>query len=145
MRSLKFDTFEQAKSVCERLKADALQTGLISKESIDYVIPIKTEFWTVPILEGFERFLAPEELKEIEKTSQGEVGLKIIDEIIEYLDSELDIEDSSIFLNRIISVLVMLQIGNLPAARTRAETITTTQVYSAERKAWLISRISQEI
>lgn len=143
MLSIKFKSFEVAQTVSNRVFKTASEEGLLSPDVSAYAIPQLEEFWTVPVLPGFERFFTPEELEGSERISRVGLGLKIVDDLMTYLDAELNIEDTSIFLNRISSVIVMLQVGNLPAARTRAETITTTQVYSAARKAWLIDKINQ--
>lgn len=145
MQSIKFQTFESAQSACDRVYEQASQEGLFVSGTTAYAIPEREEFWTVPVLQGFERFFTPEELEGSERISSMALGIQIINDLMTYLDAELSVDDCAIFLNRITSVLVMLQVGNLPAARTRAETITTTQVYSLPRKQWIIDRISQGI
>jgi hypothetical protein len=143
MQSIKFRSLEEAQAAAQRVFDQASQEGLFVSGTTAYAIPEKEEFWTIPVLPGFERFFTPEELSGSERIGRMGSGLQIIDDLMVYLDSELSVEDTAIFLNRISSVIVMLQVGNLPAARTRAETITTTSVYSQTRKTWLIGRIQQ--
>lgn len=104
MKTISFNTFEEAKSVCDRVKSDAHQSGLISNELIGYVMPVKTEFWSIPLIPGFEAFFTPEEFinsaivegnfNEI-RPSQGKIQLHrmgILDSISQMIDASEDAE-----------------------------------------------------
>lgn len=144
MQSIKFQTLESAQAACERIFQEAVQEGLFVSGTTAYAIPEKEEYWTVPVLPGFERFFTPEELEQGEVLSGERKGRQVIDAIMSHIDLEgMNVADTSVYLNRLASVIVMLQAGNLPAAKRRSEEVTTTVVYSQSRKDWLIGKINE--
>lgn len=104
MKTISFNTFEEAISVADRVKSDALQAGVIPGELIGYVVPVKTEYWSIPVIEGFERFFTPEEFTHsaiIEgvfheiRPSQGKIQLHrmgILDSISQMIEASEDDE-----------------------------------------------------
>lgn len=146
MQSIKFQSLESAQATCKRIFEQASQEGLFVVGTKSYAIPEKEEYWTVPVLPGFERFFTSEELNSGDILTAERKGRQVIDAIMQHIESEgMTVADTSVYFNRLASVIVMLQAGNLPAAQRRAEEVTTTVVYSQARKNWLISKISESI
>ena len=146
MQSIKFQTLESAQSACDRVFEQASQEGLFVSGTTAYAIPEKEEYWTVPVLQGFERFFTSEELGNGDILTAERKGRQVIDAIMKQIETEgMNVADASVYLNRLASVIVMLQAGNLAAAHRRAEEVTTTVVYSQLRKNWLISLISEHL
>jgi len=146
MQSIKFHTLESAQSACDRVFEQASQEGLFVSGTTAYAIPEKEEYWTVPVLQGFERFFTAEELGNGDILTAERKGKQVIDAIMKQIETEgMNVADASIYLNRLASVIVMLQAGNLAAAQRRAEEVTTTVVYSQSRKNWLINRIAESL
>jgi hypothetical protein len=146
MQSIKFPSLESAQSACDRVFEQASQEGLFVSGTTAYAIPEKEEYWTVPVLQGFERFFTSEELGNGDILTAERKGRQVIDAIMKQIETEgMNVADASVYLNRLASVIVMLQAGNLAAAQRRAEEVNTTVVYSQSRKNWLISLISEHL
>jgi hypothetical protein len=146
MRSIKFASQEEALAVCERVFESASLSGAFVVGTSAYAIPEKEELWTVPVLAGFERFFSAEELGLADIFSDEKKGRVIIDRLIARLKEEaMTVSDSSTYLNKLATVLVMLQAGNLPAAQDRTIGLSLTQVYTAQRRDWLVQEIENQI
>lgn len=144
MQSIKFTTQESAQLACDRVYQQASEEGLFVSGTTAYAIPEKEEYWTVPVLTGFERFFTAEELGNGDILTAERKGRQVIDAIMHHIELEgMNVADTSVYLNRLASVIVMLQAGNLPAAKRRAEEVTTTVVYSQSRKDWLMGKINE--
>jgi hypothetical protein len=66
MRSIKFNTLEEAQAVADRIFTDANADGRFAQGTTAYAIPVQNEetgFWEIPILEGYEDLFTPEEIE----------------------------------------------------------------------------------
>jgi hypothetical protein len=146
MRYIKFTTSQQAQDVCDRIFNDANADGMFAPGTTAYAIPEHEEYFTVPVLDGFDSYFTQAELNGIEQFKEEKQGRTIIDDLLQALkDQVLSVNDTATLLNYVIPVIVICLSGNLRAARVIANNLGTTATYTAQRKTWLVNRIQQEI
>jgi hypothetical protein len=147
MRYIKFSTLSEAQAVADRIFTDANADGRFAPGTTAYAIPEKEEYFTVPILEGFDEYFTNEELSGAEAFKEEKVARPIIDDLKQALkNSGLTVAQiDTLMLTTLLPVSVGLLVGAIRVARNRANSINTTALYTAQRKAWLLARMDEEI
>jgi hypothetical protein len=147
MRSIKFSTLEEAQAVADRIFTDANADGRFAQGTMAYAIPEHEEYFTVPILEGFDEYFTNEELSGEEAFKEEKVARPIIDDLKQALkNSGLTVAQiDTLMLTTLLPVSVGLLVGAIRVARNRANAINTTTLYTAARKTWLLARMDEEI
>jgi len=146
MRYIKFNTSQEAQDVCERVFNAASLDGKFVSGTTAYAIPENVEYFTVPVLDGFDSYFTQGELNGIEQFKEEKQGRLVIDDLLAAMKSQgLTAANMDTLLTTLQGVVVMLLAGHLRAARSRANTVATTAIYTAARKTWLLARIDTEI
>lgn len=147
MRSIKFNTEQEALTVCQRVFNAANTDGKFAQGTTAYAIPEKVEYFEVPILEGFENYFTNEELSGAEMFAEEKQARPVIDEFKQKLKDEgLTITQiDTLILTTLLPVVVGLLCGAIRVARNRANGINTTTLFTAARKTWLLNRLDAEI
>jgi hypothetical protein len=146
MRYIKFTTQQEAQDVADRIFNDANADGKFASGTTAYAIPEHEEYFTVPVLHGFDSYFTQAELNGIEQFKEEKQGRTIIDDLLQALKNEaMSVNNTATLLNYVIPVIVICLSGNLRAARVLANNLNTTALYTAQRKTWLVNRIQQEI
>jgi len=146
MRYIKFNTSQEAQDVCSRVFNDANADGKFVGGTTAYAIPENVEYFTVPVLDGFDSYFTQSELNGIEQFKEEKQGRTIIDDLLQVLkNQELSVADTATLLNKVIPVIVISLAGNLRACKVIANNLTTDAVFTNVRKTWLVDRIQTEI
>jgi hypothetical protein len=147
MRFIKFNTLEEAQAVADRIFTDANADGRFAQGTTAYAIPEHVEYFTIPILEGFDEYFTNEELSGAEAFKEEKVARPIIDDLKQALkNSGLTVAQiDTLMLTTLLPVSVGLLVGAIRVARNRANAINTTTLYTAARKSWLLARMDEEI
>jgi hypothetical protein len=146
MRYIKFNTSQEAQAVCNRVFNAASLDGKFAQGTTAYAIPENVDYFTVPVLEGFDSYFTQSELNGIEQFKEEKQGRLVVDDLLNILkDQALSVNDSATLLNYVIPVIVICLSGNLRAAKVISNNLATTALYTAARKTWLVDRIQKEI
>ncbi len=146
MRYIKFTTSQEAQSVCDRVFNDANNDGLFAPGTTGYAIPEKEEYFTVPVLDGFDSYFTQAELNGLEQFKEEKQGRLVVDDLLQQLKTaNLSSADTATLLNYVLAVVVLCLAGSLRAARVLANNLATTALYTNARKTWLVNRIQTEI
>jgi len=146
MRFIKFNTQAEAQVVCDRVFTSANNDGKFVPGTTAYAIPDHEEYFTVPVLDGFDSYFTQSELNGIEQFKEEKQGRLVIDDLLYQMKLQgLTAANMDTLLTTLQGVVVMLLAGHLRAARSRANTINTTTLYTSARKTWLLARIDTEI
>ncbi len=111
-----------------------------------YAIPDHEEYFTVPVLDGFDAYFTNQELSGIEAFKEEKQGRLVYDDLRFQLKTQTLTTAQMLTLgDYIINVITYLIAGDLRVARLKANNLNTTTLYTAARKTWLLTRIDQEI
>jgi len=145
MRYIKFKTQAEAQLVCDRVFISANSDNKFAQGTTAYAIPENVEYFTVPVLDGFDSYFTQAELNGIEQFKEEKQGRLVVDDLLQLFKDNLTVNDTATILNYLLSVVVICLAGNLRAAKVIANNLATTAVYTAARKTWLVNRIQTEI
>ena len=146
MRYIKFNTQQEAQDVANRIFTDANADGKFVGGTTAYAIPEHEEYFTVPVLDGFDSYFTQSELNGIEQFKEEKQGRLVIDDLLQALkDQRLSVADSATLLNTVVPVMVTLLSGNLRASKVICNSIATNAIFTNARKTWLVDRIQTEI
>jgi len=146
MRTIKFNTQEEAQAICERVFADANNDGKFAQGTTAYAIPEHEEYFTVPVLDGFDNYFTQGELNGIEQFKEEKQGRLVYDDLRYQLKQQALTTAQMLTLgDYIINVITYLIAGDLRVARLKANNLNTTTLYTSARKNWLLARIDTEI
>lgn len=146
MRYIKFNSSQEAQDVCNRVFNAASLDGKFAQGTTAYAIPENIEYFTVPVLEGFDSYFTQAELNGIEQFKEEKQGRLVVDDLLQQLkNANLSTADTATLLNYVLAVVVLCLAGSLRAAMVLANNLATTALYTAARKTWLVNRIQTEI
>ena len=146
MQFIKFNTIEEAQAVVDRVFTNANADGKFPQGTTAYAIPEHEEYFTVPVLDGFDSYFTNQELSGVEAFKEEKQGRLVIDDTLAKLKTEgLTVANMDTILVLLQAVVIMCLAGHLRAAKVRANAINTTALYTAARKTWLLNRLQTEI
>lgn len=146
MRFIKFNTKADAQAVCDRVFAAANNDGKFAQGTTSYATPQQEDYFTVPVLDGFDAYFTNQELSGVEAFAELKQGRLVYDDLRYQLKQQALTTAQMLTLgDYIINVITYLIAGDLRAARLKANNLATTTLYTAARKSWLLARIDTEI
>lgn len=146
MRYIKFNTLQEAQAVCSRVFTNANADGKFAPGTTAYAIPEQEEYFTVPVLDGFDSYFTATELGGIEQFKEEKQGRLVYDSLRAELKLQaLTTAQMLTLSDYIINVIVYLLAGDLRVAKLRASNLNTSALYTSARKTWLLNRIQIEI
>ena len=142
MRSIKFNTNQEALTVSERVFTDANADGKFAPGTTAYATPEKEEYFTIPVLEGFESYFTNVELSCAEMFKEEKQGRLVIDDLIG--TQNISDEDMAILLENNQALFVAILIGRLGAAKIIInKSVIEPKLIS--HTDWLLTRLQTEI
>ncbi len=147
MRYIKFNTIEEAQAVADRVFAAAYADGKFVIGTTAYAIPEQEEYFTIPVLEGFDQYFTNQELSGADAFKEEKQGRLVIDDMIYQLRNvqALTVAQRVTLLTYLRDVQIQLIVGELRVAREIANGLATTALYTNARKTWVVARIDTEI
>lgn len=146
MRFIKTNTLEEANAICQRVFLAAALEGKFAPGTTAYAAPEHEEYFTVPVLDGFDKYFTNQELSGIEAFKEEKQGRTIYDDLRYTLKQQnLTTAQMLTLSDYIINVIVYIIAGDLRVARLKANNLNTTSLYTTARKTWLLNRIDEEI
>lgn len=146
MRYIKFNTQAEAQAVCERVFTAANADGKFAQGTTAYATPEQEEYFTVPVLDGFDTYFTNQELSGIEAFKEEKQGRLVYDDLKYQLKQQsLTTVQMLTLSDYIINVIVYMLAGDLRTARLKASNLTTTALYTAARKTYLLAQLDAAI
>lgn len=146
MRFIKFNTELEAQAVADRVFTDANADGKFAPGTTAYATPEHEEYFTIPVLDGFDSYFTNQELSGIEAFKEEKQGRLVYDDLRYQLKQQnLTTAQMLTLGDYIINVITYLIAGDLRVARLKANNLNTTTLYTTARKNWLLARIDTEI
>jgi len=148
MRYIKLTTEADAIALNERVTKDCLAEGIWQNGTNNYCDPEHTEFWLVPVLDGYEQFFTKEELSGLDSDQQllqEQIAKgKIIIESYLLDNKKLDITSAESLdqLSKFATIKTLLEVGAITLAQSLLSQTPPDKIFTQERKDKYLSMLS---
>lgn len=146
MRYIRVNTENEALVICQRVFNAANADGKFAPGTTAYAIPEKIEYYTVPILEGFDSYFTNSELSGAEMFAEEKQGRLVYDDLkLQLKQQNLTTTQMLTLSDYIINVIVYMLAGDLRVARLKANNLALTALYTQARKTYLLNQLDAAI
>jgi len=131
MRFIKFNTELEAQAVSQRVFNAANADGKFAPGTTAYATPEHEEYFTIPVLDGFDSYFTNQELSGVEAFKEEKQGRLVIDDTLAKLKTEgLTVANMDTILVLLQAVVIMCLAGHLRAAKVRANAINNYLIHT---------------